>query len=70
MNLDGDLLVKIRVTRGMSQKELADKLGYSQTTIGLIETGQRTPTRTFCIKLADKLGLTPEEIHRLRELPA
>ena len=42
MNL-GEIIRSLRATNGMTQKELADKLSISPSTIGMYEQGRREP---------------------------
>lgn len=59
-----------RVKKGLSQKDLAQKLGISPATICRLETGAKTVLdfrlRTI-EKLADELELTMSEILALRK---
>lgn len=45
-------LKEIRTKKGLTQKQLADKVGVGRTTITLIESGTNKPS----VKLAQKLG--------------
>lgn len=45
-------LKEIRQKKGLTQKQLADKVGVSRTTITLIENGTNRPS----VKVAKKLG--------------
>lgn len=47
------LLIKQRIKYGLTQRELAEKLGYSTISIRKIENGQRNPS----IKMANKYCL-------------
>jgi predicted transcriptional regulator len=42
---------KLRLKKGMSQKELADKSGVQQCTISLIETGKIDPRNSTVEKI-------------------
>lgn len=45
-----------RYEKGMTQKELAQKLGVSHQTISAIENGSRTPSGFLAKRIADELG--------------
>ncbi len=45
-----------RVERGYTQQELADLVGVTRQTIGLIEAGKYNPTISLCLRLAHVLG--------------
>ena len=47
---------------GLSQKELADKVGVTRQTIGLIENGKYNPTLNLCIRIAQVLGRTLDQL--------
>lgn len=44
-----------RVERGYTQQQLADLIGVTRQTIGLIEAEQYNPTITLCLCLAQAL---------------
>lgn len=47
---------------GLSQQELADKLGVSRQTINAIEKGDYNPTIKLCIGICRVLGLTLNDL--------
>ncbi len=51
-----------RVERGWSQQELADQIGVTRQTIGLIEKGNYNPTLKLCISIAKALNKTLNEL--------
>ena len=53
---------RYREAHGLSQKELADKLGVTQGAIGHIERGLRDVTAKKARAWAEILGVTPAEI--------
>ena len=58
----GRLLARLRVDRGLSQEELADRSGMSVRTIGNLERGHvQRPRRTSIALLAEALALTDAE---------
>ncbi|EPC6236890.1 XRE family transcriptional regulator [Enterococcus faecalis] len=52
-NIIGTQIANLRSTRGMTQEELANKLGYSKQTISNWETGLKTPRMGAIQKVAD-----------------
>ena len=55
-------LHRLRELRALSQRELAALAGLSVTTVNRIETGQHKPMPRTVRKLAEALGVTPEEL--------
>lgn len=53
----GRRIRKIRVERGLTQKELASKVGIDFTYIGKIERGEQLPSLKILLKIADALSL-------------
>ncbi|MFC2021730.1 helix-turn-helix domain-containing protein [Chloroflexota bacterium] len=53
---------RLRELRALSQRELAVQAKLSVTTVNRIETGQRRPMPRTVRKLAEALGVTPEEL--------
>jgi len=51
-----------RHQKGLSQQELADKLGVSRQTINAIEKGDYNPTIRLCIGICKILGLTLNDL--------
>lgn len=51
-----------RVEKQLSQQELADLCEVTRQTIGLIEKGKYNPTINLCIKIAQVLGKTLNEL--------
>jgi len=51
-------LATLRKEAGLTQKELADKLGVSRGTIGMYEIGQRDPDTETLQKLSDIFGVS------------
>ncbi len=54
----GDRLKRCRTQKKMTQQELADKTGYSRSSIINWERGTRTPDADVLKKLADALGVS------------
>lgn len=57
MLLFGKRLREVRKNQGLTQKQLADKLGLTKTSISCYESGSRTPTLDTLIDLANELGV-------------
>ena len=51
-----------RTKVGLSQQELADKLGVSRQTINAIEKGDYNPTIKLCVGICRVLGLTLNDL--------
>lgn len=45
-----------RVEHGLTQQELADRVGVTRQTIGLIEAGAYNPTLSLCLRLTRVLS--------------
>lgn len=52
----GELIGRIRTQRGLTQKELADKLGTSQSAINRIEAGRQNVTLEMLARISDVLN--------------
>jgi len=57
-----ELIKKIRNESGLTQSEFAKALGVSTVLISMIETGQKEVSKSFIIKLADRLEVHPSSI--------
>ena len=53
---------RLRERRALSQRELAARAKLSVTTVNRIETRQRKPIPRTVRRLAEALGVTPEEL--------
>jgi transcriptional regulator with XRE-family HTH domain len=51
-----------RTRRVMTQKDLAEKSGVAETVISRIESGLQKPRPSTIRKLAEALGIKPEEL--------
>ena len=58
----GDRLKQIRTSQGLSQEQLAEKLGVTRQTIGLIESGSYNPTLKLCVAIGKALDRTLDEL--------
>jgi len=51
-----------RVEHDLSQAELAEKVGVSRQTIGLIELGKYNPSLNLCLSICHILNRTLDEL--------
>lgn len=51
-----------RVEKGFTQQELAERVGVTRQTIGLIEKEQYNPTILLCLRLAAVLDKSLDEL--------
>lgn len=50
---------------GMTQQDLADRVGVTRQTILYIEKGKYSPTISLALRLADVLGVRVEDLFEL-----
>lgn len=62
-------LAAARKRAGLTQQELADRLGVARSTINMYELGNREPKDEMVEKLAEALGTTPAEITGWSAIP-
>ncbi|MCJ7855798.1 helix-turn-helix transcriptional regulator [Lachnospiraceae bacterium NSJ-143] len=55
-------LKSARAALDLSQEELAQKIGVTRQTIGMIEAGKYNPTLNLCIAICKALNKTLDEI--------
>lgn len=58
----GDNIRKFRKQKKMTQKELGNKLGISQSAINQFENNKTAPKLTTIIKIADALDVLPRDL--------
>lgn len=63
----GKALTELRVKRGITQEDLAHKLGYHLSYIGQIERGLKSPTLRTVFNIADVFGISATSILALTE---
>ena len=64
----GQILVRARERAGLKQREVADRLGLPASHLSKVEAGSRRMDVVELIRLAEAMGIEPEEIVReLRE---
>jgi transcriptional regulator with XRE-family HTH domain len=61
-NKMGELLKTRREMLGLTQRSLADKLGVEASHVAFIENGRRRPSLKLVGRIADTLGLDPQQI--------
>ena len=61
-------LAVLRAERGLSRKQLADKLGINFQTIGYIERGDYNPSLELALTIAQFFRLPVEAIFSLRPM--
>ena len=62
-------ILHLRTQRGLSQLELAERLGVSRQSVSKWETGQSVPDLDKLIKLSDLFGVSVDELVREEERP-
>jgi putative transcriptional regulator len=63
MRAKGNLKFKLaRIERDLSQEELANRVGVTRQTIGLIERGKYNPSISLCIRIAKALNRTLDQL--------
>ena len=60
----GPRLKEIRLSRGWTQRDLAERAGLPVNTVGRFERGELVPVWTKAVLLADVLGVSVEEFNR------
>ena len=55
-------LKDFRTELGLTQAELAERVGVTRKTVNTVENGVFTPSATLAIKLARALGVTVEQL--------
>lgn len=59
-NKQNNRLVELRKSKGLTQTQLAEAVGLSQSMIAYIESGSKEPSRDFKINLARYFSVTVE----------
>ena len=60
-------LREARTAAGLTQAQLAEKIGVSRKTINTVENGVFIPSTVLALKLARALGMTVERLFALPE---
>jgi transcriptional regulator with XRE-family HTH domain len=58
----GEAIRQVRVERGLSQEELADRAEMHTTHLGGLERGVRNPSYATIVKLSKALSIKPGEL--------
>lgn len=66
----GTKLRELRETAGLSQQELADKIGFHKLSVAKIEQGVREPVWATVLALAEALSVSTEEFRKPAALTA
>ena len=56
-----------RAELGLTQAELAERVGVTRKTVNTVENGIFTPSTILALKLAEALGLTVEQLFWIEE---
>jgi putative transcriptional regulator len=63
MNQPARMNLKLaRIEKNLTQQELADNVGVTRQTIGLIEKGTYNPTLKLCINISKALDRTLDQL--------
>lgn len=62
----GELVRKYRKMRGMTQAQLAERCGLSDSAIRNYELGNRTPSEAHLEMIAEALEIAPEALYEVR----
>jgi transcriptional regulator with XRE-family HTH domain len=65
----GARIAELRKAKGLTQAQLAEKTGFSQSNIGRIETGRYSVGLDVLTKIADALGATVELVTEASSTP-
>lgn len=65
----GSLIKKIRTIRGLTQVQLAQKMGITQNYLSLIETDKKTPSYAKIKELSNHLQLSEDALKFLSTEP-
>ena len=55
-------LLRVRRRAGLSQEQLAFRAGVTRNYVGGLERGEKSPTLRTVDKLAEALGVSPDEL--------
>jgi len=58
----GERIQSLRVQKGFTQRELAEKLGVSPSAVGMYEQGRREPDAACLTRMAQVLSVTPDTL--------
>lgn len=58
----GNRVKLARIEKNLTQEQLAEQIGVTRQTIGLIEAGKYNPTLKLCLALAKATGKSLDEL--------
>ncbi len=61
-NVFGQKLKELRVEKGLSQRELGERLGFCNQTVSFWESGRREPDLDTLLKIARFFDIATEEL--------
>ncbi len=64
--LVGENVRRIRIAKGLTQEQFAERSGFTQQYISDLERGRRNPTVVSLFELSQALGSSPVELLRER----
>ena len=68
-NMIFNRIAVFRVERGISRKDLAEKLDVNPQTIGFLERGTYSPSVELALKLAREFNVSVEDLFSLNAFP-
>ena len=66
-NMVGENVRRLRLERGLTQEELAQRVGVYQSAIGQVERGETNPLVSTLIQIARALDVEPADLLRSPE---
>lgn len=60
--MENEKMRQLRTALGISQGELAKRVGVSRQTVNMIENGGYNPTLELCIRICRALGVTLNDL--------
>lgn len=67
LNPEGETIRSLRLKKGWSQQDFADRLSTTQAQVARIEKGNTDPRRSTCKKIREVLGITAEKLDEIME---
>lgn len=64
----GERIARLRREQGITQQDLAEKLGVTQPNISEYERGAYVPNATMIVRLAEILGVSADELLGMKPL--
>ena len=61
MNMIGQRIKQLRTESGMTQHQLAVRLGVSTSTVGMYESGHRSPDNEMLVKIGSVFSVTSQQ---------